>query len=973
MPYRLPRRLQTALITAGLLAASLLPAHTTPAIAQVASDEKPLPLVVEQTPAGVRIDYTAAMGSLPSIQLGDVVVPGRQVLVEMNAGASPSVALAEAQRSLAVQSAPYDGQLQVMTPPATEANDMAAAGDLQREPIVDLPDAPVSIVNEGIMRGRRLASIAITPLFEQAGQKQMATAFSALLPNATLIEDPTSLVSDFATPASGAFAPQSAQAEESVCDNAAPANSMLADGQSRWRIRVSQSGIVQVLAATLSSAGMPIAAISRLEVINTKGQRVALHRFDQNGNTVFDGSDWIRFYAPVPGDRFNAYDTYWLSIKDPGSPNMSTRNAPAGGGGATTAFERGVYVNNKLYDSTLAGTDGDHWFAANLRPFGANSSIWSFTPPTRLPPTGANATVQVAFGSSTSGQHLVQLATNGNSNFANPTNVMNGVGMFTATFQIPNFNGASQFAARPNGIPEVILSDRVVWDQPVSLNFSGSGAAFVVKSVAGNVQMLSAPAEALYDVTDALNPAIASNNAGLFAHLGGDRSYVMAGNGTLITSASVSQYTPVAMNSAFNKNAVYIAPNTLLSTLDLYINHRNSQGYLAGSFSAENIYDWWSFGQMSPVALRNFLRYAYCNWSVKPIAVTMIGDGSADPFDYYGYNTGPYVGTNVTLIPPYLAPVDPFLVPAGLGAAETACDACYAQLNHVNPLDDKLPDLLFGRIPAKNTTELTAALGKIYLYETASGITNGSGSWRSTVAYVNDNSRMPNGTYDPAGNFEAGTEHSIAQQPKWVTTQRMYYDPYSGITDGSRTSDPTEAFNRTFTLFNSGAGIINYTGHGSIIQMAVLESNTPGGKTYLFSMFDVPVLKNTARLPLLLQFTCLTSAFQTPVQYYGTTIDERLMLSSNGPPAIWGPTSLAVGYSHEALMRGFYNTLWNQPNLSSAIGTSTQGGYVELFASSNGAPNVDNLLRTYLIMGDPLTRAYVGRMPQMNLPITIKK
>jgi hypothetical protein len=267
---------------------------------------------------------------------------------------------------------------------------------------------------------------------------------------------------------------------------------------------------------------------------------------------------------------------------------------------------------------------------------------------------------------------------------------------------------------------------------------------------------------------------------------------------------------------------------------------------------------------------------------------------------------------------------------------------------------------------------LSVVLGKLFTYETAPTLTSVSGAWRSTIAYVNDNSRLPNGSFDPAGNFEAGTEQSISQQPAWARIARVYYDPFMGVTNGIRTNNPTEAFNRTFSLFNAGAGIINYTGHGSIIQMAVLESTTSGGKPYLFSLVDVPDLKNTSRLPLLLQFTCLTSSFQTPIEFYGTTIDERLLLSPNGPPAIWGPTSLAVGFSHDALMRGFYKTLWSQPRFASSIGLAAQGGYVDLFASSNNTPNVDNLLRTYLIMGDPLTRAYVGQMSQINLPITTR-
>ncbi len=956
MKIQMSRGLQIAITLAALFAGTILPVNAAPAAAQ----EKPLPLTVTQTDAGVRIDYTATNGALPTIQIHDVRTPGRLVLVEIGAGVTMSAMQAGAQQNLVVQSAPFGGQLDVVQPAATEASETAAAGDLQRAPDATLPAAPVSVISEGIMRGRRLATIAITPLFEQDGQLHLASAFSALLPGAKLIDNPTSLVSDFTDALSaGKLQPQ---VEDAVtCDNSyLPANDMLADGQARWRIRVSQSGIVHVTAAALSAAGVPPSAIAGYSLKNSRGESVSLQR----------GPDWFRFYAPPPGDRWNRYDTYWLTVNSAGpSAEMGQSGAPGGGVAATIAFERGVYVSNKYYDSTLPGSDGDHWFAANLRPYGSISVTWSFMPSTRLPATGANATVQVGFASSTSGDHTVQLATNGNSNFVNPANSTSGIGAyFTATFSIPNFAGVTQFRAMPKSQPEVIMPDRVVWEQPVALNFGGGGATFLVKS-AGNVQLSGMPGDALYDVTNATTPTVVQHSAGLFSNVSGNRSYVMAGTGTLVTNAAISKYEPVAMNTKFNKNAVYIAPNALFTgDLDGFIGFRNVSGYLAGAFSAESIYDWWSFGQVSPAALRNFLRYAYCKWDVKPAAVTMIGDGSIDPFDYYGYNTGQFAGSNVTLIPPYAAPVDPFLVPNPLPPAETACEACYAQLDGNDPLSDKLPDLLFGRIPAKSPAELNAVLAKLFAYETAPSLSAGS-DWRSRIAYVNDNSHMPNGATDPAGDFAAGTEANIAQQPSWARIIRNYYDPYQGFT----TLNPNDAHARTFGLFDSGVGIINYTGHGSVVQMAVLESNIAGAATYHFSLYDVPDLRNTSQLPLLLQFTCLTSAFQTPIQYYGTTIDERLLLSPNGPPAIWGPTSLAVSFSHEALMKGFYKTLWAQPSFGSTIGLAAQGGYLELEATSSNTINVDNLLRTYLIMGDPLTRAYVGKMPwYSNAPIATR-
>jgi len=76
------------------------------------------------------------------------------------------------------------------------------------------------------------------------------------------------------------------------------------------------------------------------------------------------------------------------------------------------------------------------------------------------------------------------------------------------------------------------------------------------------------------------------------------------------------------------------------------------------------IYDAWSFGQISPDAIRAFIRYAAATWNRAPTVVTLVGDGTSDPLNYTKRD-------NISFIPPYLAMVDPWI-------GETACETCYA-------------------------------------------------------------------------------------------------------------------------------------------------------------------------------------------------------------------------------------------------------------------------------------------------------
>jgi hypothetical protein len=102
--------------------------------------------------------------------------------------------------------------------------------------------------------------------------------------------------------------------------------------------------------------------------------------------------------------------------------------------------------------------------------------------------------------------------------------------------------------------------------------------------------------------------------------------------------------------------------------------------------------------------------------------------------------------------------------------------------------------------------------------------------------------------------------------------------------------------------------------------------------------------------------TCLTGAFQQPA-VRGTTIDEALVLSRNGGAiAVWGSSGLGVLFGHDALERGFITALWaTQPNRPQ-IGDLTLAGYLELFTAGGRG---QESLRTFVLLGDPRTRAQV--------------
>jgi hypothetical protein len=349
------------------------------------------------------------------------------------------------------------------------------------------------------------------------------------------------------------------------------------------------------------------------------------------------------------------------------------------------------------------------------------------------------------------------------------------------------------------------------------------------------------------------------------------------------------------------------------------------------------IYNAWSYGQVAPGAIRDFLRYAAASWSPPPAVVTLVGDGTADPLDYLERGAA-------TFIPPYLAMVDPWI-------GETACEPCYARLDGADPTADPLPDLALGRLTVNSAAELAGVVAKIVGYETSQ--LNPSAGSRNV--YIADNFRDANNVADAAGDFAAFSDSSAAQQPAGVDIQKLYYDPSpSSAGVPWREPDAVSAHARTVALLNQGAGLVNYVGHSSQFQWAI----TDGEKSppYLLGLYDTDDLANGARLPIVLAMTCLTSAFQTPA-FSKTTIDERWLIKPDGGAvAVWGPTGFGVAHGHDKLQSGFYDALWSAPPLSATLGQLTAAGYMELFTTGGCCQDT---LATFALLGDPLTTARV--------------
>jgi len=357
---------------------------------------------------------------------------------------------------------------------------------------------------------------------------------------------------------------------------------------------------------------------------------------------------------------------------------------------------------------------------------------------------------------------------------------------------------------------------------------------------------------------------------------------------------------------------VYITPAALRTALAPLVAHRQSQGYRVLVVDVQDIYDAWSYGQVSPSAIRNFLRYAVYYWQPAPIAAVLVGDSTIDPHDYRG-NHQP------NLIPAYLAKVDPW-------QGEAACENCYAQLDDDDPLSGPqdqgfLTDIWLGRFSVQDEAQLSAVVTKLLRYETQ----NLAGRNYASL-YVVDDYIHPDGSVDEAGDFAAYADQVVVGEPSQqippmqspqLTAVRLYYDPRpGGVTDPWREPDAVKARQRVLEEFKKGPTLVAFNGHANHFQWASTVTNLP--EPYLFGINDIYLLHNLDQLPIILEMTCYTAQFAQDAPS-GTTMDERFQRQPDGGAvAIWGSAGLTVADGHDALMQGFQTNLWSLPPLTAS-------------------------------------------------------
>jgi hypothetical protein len=899
---------------------------------------------------------TRSLAALPRVHFGGYELPMQlqPVLLKNESMAPPKIQW--------VESTLWAHELPLAAPQSPAAVNGEPIGVPLIEPFA-LPKAPVFMLREGRVRGQRVGVVAFSPFYTEDGVTKLAYRLRARLGDAVELDDhDLSQLMLHQPQANALFVPEPVNPFAFV---------------NAIKVKVSHSGIQTVSGHTLLSAGLGSESeLSKLHLY-WMGAEIAMQVRDEDGH--LDTSSELRFYAAPSansmqvGDRWNMTDIYWLVLEADNGLRMATRAVQSGVSPTRmVGYEYGIWEQNQFYDSAMPGLDGDHWFAHKLsvaplqEGVVVNPDTRLITPTQRLPlaPTGEETAMFTFTGSARSiATHTLQInlgAVVETTTWTNTTLYESWQAVVTTTNHV-QIVGVSLL---PGKRSSDIRLDKVYWRQPVHLNFSEQGARFAGVAGRWGYQLSHLPAHgALYDITNPHHPQMIDtvwNNEITFEDGPQAREYLVAGPGTLYVPAVIPHST-VKLSTDQGADAVYIAPADWHDELAPLIAHRRQEGYQVQLVDLQAIYDAWSYGQIAPDAIRNFLRYMVARLQPAPIAAILVGDSTVDP-RHYGESQNP------NILPAYLAEIDPWI-------SETACENCYAQLDDDSPLAGQtdpsfLNDIWVGRLSVQNEEQLKTVVAKILGYETIQN----QGQRSQSSLYVADNYYSPSGVADKAGDFAyyqdlvVVGDPAIGAPPLQSTTlpaTRVYYDPRpEGVIDPWREPNAEQARLRTIQALKKGPILTVFNGHANHFQWASTIPTLP--KPFLFGTNDIDEIQNLDRLGIVIELTCLTAQF-VHLSTSGTTIDERFQRhAAGGAVAIWGSSGFTVAYGQQPLIRGFHKALWREPAVYQRLGELVTAGYFELFSY---AVCCQETRKSYLLLGDPLTPAFIPTKQKIHLPI----
>jgi hypothetical protein len=406
------------------------------------------------------------------------------------------------------------------------------------------------------------------------------------------------------------------------------------------------------------------------------------------------------------------------------------------------------------------------------------------------------------------------------------------------------------------------------------------------------------------DITDPnavqeVRPAVESAGGGFVATIpsigvGKARRIVALPATRLSQPAWLSLNQPSTLNRSSNgASFVIISHKDFIPALAPLVAQRQAQGFTVAVVNVEDVFDEFSYGTHTPLAIRDFMTLAKNSWAQGPGYLLLVGDASYDPRNYLGVGNFDFVPSKQ---------VDTGTINTAT-SLETASDDWLIDFN-----DDGIADISLGRLPVRTVAEANLIVSKIVNYS--------PGNTAASAMLVADTQ----GSY--YFNFETASDQVGALLPPAMTIQKVY-----------RRLQPSDADARANIInkFNSGQALAVYSGHGNV--------NIWGGS--IFTTNDAAALTNGNRLPFVVVMDCLNGFFADPSLQ---SLSEAFLQAPNGGAvASFASSGLTIPDGQHEMGLRMFQLLYGGASIP--IGDASR--------QAKTATSDRDVRRTWILLGDP--------------------
>ncbi len=675
------------------------------------------------------------------------------------------------------------------------------------------------------------------------------------------------------------------------------------NGEAAVKISVTSEGWYQVSRSQLVAAGMPAGADARMLQLYAEGVEQPLLILGRQSGSL-GPNDSIEFYGTGIDTPYSGTRVYWLVRGSHPGARISSVASAGSGTASNPSFPFTVLFEPRTtyFAALLNGENNDNFFGAIVTSDPVDQAITvAHVDPTSSLPVTMDVTLQ---GVTDQQPHSVSIAFNGVSvgemDFANMANVTNTFAVSSSLLQ----NGANTVTLTAlDGDNDVNLV------QSIALHYAHTYAAdsdwLRATASSGDTVHINGFSTAQVHVVDITNPLaitqltgpVASDGSsfGITLSIPGSRGAehtLLAFAGDQISApASLAFHAPNSLDKPQSgADLVVIAYPDFAASVAPLVKLHESHGDSVTEVTTDQIFDAFNYGERSPFALQSYLQLAATSWRTHPQAVLLVGDASFDPRNYLGFGETDFVPSRMI----------------ETAAFKTASDDWLTDFKQTG-----FGTIPIGRLPVSTPAEAVLVVAKIVGYERGAG----AGGWNQQAVVIADQ--------NVGGDFSTAANAAAADFPASLAVTKI-------LADGQ---DPSVITPQILSALNSGALLVNYSGHGSEEQWSFAD---------LFDDTTAASLSNGDRLPVFLLMDCLNGFFQ---DVYDTSLSTSLMVAPNGGAvAVWASSGFTNAPPQATMDQALLGEWKANPTL--AIGQA-------VLAAKVGIVDAD-VRRTWNLFGDPL-------------------